>query len=241
MSSVSCGLVVLPTLVTFYCLEDFWKPLLTVFFPRWSRHRYSQYLTAQVIDSDGRPTKSTRSSFYHFLCRLEWVAAYRPQEGGQQETKYLCPNSVYLTSPEITDVLGTHVYYVKLDPSEFSRALGKNESSAHLWCLSNGCGTTLWDGGRAAAWIEPIDRLFSLSGMMQSLSVDTLITFLKKWCIKPAVDNQEDDELEGADFTSTVEHIHNVYTYLHKNCSQSSLKELFQHTPAVFVRQDYNR
>uniref|UniRef100_A0A8C6V2P3 Wu:fj29h11 n=1 Tax=Neogobius melanostomus TaxID=47308 RepID=A0A8C6V2P3_9GOBI len=40
-----------------------------------------------------------------------------------------------------------------------------------------------------------------------------------------------------AEFTSTVEHIHTVYSYLNKNCSQSVLKELFQHTPAVFVLQ----
>lgn len=90
-----------------------------------SRHHYSQYLTAQVIDSDGRPIKNTRSSFYHFLCRLEWVPAYRPLEGGQQERKYLCPNSVYISSPEVTSLLGTHVDYVDIHPSEFSRALGK--------------------------------------------------------------------------------------------------------------------
>ncbi|XP_031146992.1 protein NO VEIN isoform X1 [Sander lucioperca] len=166
-------------------------------------HRYSQYLTAQVIDSDGQPIKSTKSSFYHFLCCLEWVPAYRPMEGEQQERKYLCPNSVYLTSPEVTSLLGTHVCYVNIDPSEFSRALG----------------------------------------MRQSISVDDLINYLKKWCVKPEADDQEqrlpEDELEGANFTSTVEHIHNVYTYLHNNCPQSSLKDLFQRTPAVFI--EYNR
>ncbi|KAM7382188.1 hypothetical protein PAMA_012854 [Pampus argenteus] len=166
-------------------------------------HCYSQYLTAQVIDSDGRPTKSTRSSFYHFLCRLEWVPAYRPLEGEKRERKYLCSNSVYLTSPEVTSLLGTHVCYVDIDPSEFSRALG----------------------------------------MRESISVDALINYLKEWCVKPEpADNpqrQTEDESEGADFTSTVQHIHNVYTYLHTNCPQSSLKELFQHTPAVFI--EYNR
>ncbi|XP_035467715.2 protein NO VEIN isoform X3 [Scophthalmus maximus] len=166
-------------------------------------HQYSQYLTAEVIDSDGRPIKKHKSSFYHSLCRLEWVPAYRPLEGEQQERKYLCPNSTYLTSPEVTRLLGSHVYYVDMDPSEFSRALG----------------------------------------MRQSISVEALIKYLKEWCVKPEAHNQgqrsPEDELEGASFTSTVQHIHNVYTYLHKNCPQSSLKELFQHTPAVFI--EYNR
>ncbi|XP_070783607.1 uncharacterized protein [Enoplosus armatus] len=164
-------------------------------------HRYCQYLTAQVIDSDGREIKSTRSSFYLLLCRLEWVPACRTLEGGQRERNYLCPNSVYLTSPEVTDLLGTHVFYVDIDPSEFSRALG----------------------------------------MRQSITVDSLINYLKEWCIKPKADDQElpEDELEGANFISTVQHIHKVYTYLHEKCSHSTLKELFQHTPAVFV--EYHR
>lgn len=46
-----------------------------------------------------------------------------------------------------------------------------------------------------------------------------------------------EEELEGADFTSTVEHIHQIYSFLYINCSQSCLKELFQHNPAVFVEK----
>ncbi|XP_072230072.1 uncharacterized protein [Leuresthes tenuis] len=162
-------------------------------------HRYSQYLTAQVVDGDGLPIKNTRSSFYHFLSRLEWVPAYRPLEGERQERKYLCPSSVYLTSPEVTDLLGTHVYYVDIQSSEFSRALG----------------------------------------MRESVSVDDLIQYLKEWCVRPEADDQEhpEDEAQGAYFTTTVQHIHNVYTFLHTNCPPSRLKELFQHTPAVFVEK----
>ncbi|XP_030610585.1 protein NO VEIN isoform X2 [Archocentrus centrarchus] len=166
-------------------------------------HCYSQYLTAQVIDSDGQPVKSTKSSFYHFLGRLEWVPAYRPQQGDEQERKYLCPSSVYLSSPEVTNLLGTHVYYVNIGSSEFSRKLG----------------------------------------MRETISVDVVINYLKEWCVKPKEDAEEqrlpEDESERAQFTSTVQHIHNVYTYLQQNCPQSSLKELFQHTPAVFI--EYNR
>uniref|UniRef100_A0A3Q3K307 HTH OST-type domain-containing protein n=1 Tax=Monopterus albus TaxID=43700 RepID=A0A3Q3K307_MONAL len=166
-------------------------------------HRYTQYLTAQVTDSDGQPVKNTKSSFFHLLCHLEWVPAYRPLEGEQPERKYLCPGSVYLNSPEVSSLLGTHVDYVDIDPSEFTRALG----------------------------------------MRHSISVEALINYLKEWCVKPEADDQEqrrhEDESEGADFTSTVQHIHNVYTYLHTHCPQSSLKALFQHTPAVFI--EYNR
>uniref|UniRef100_A0A3B4U8T9 Wu:fj29h11 n=1 Tax=Seriola dumerili TaxID=41447 RepID=A0A3B4U8T9_SERDU len=161
-------------------------------------HRYSQFLTAQVIDSDGRAIKDTTSSFSHALRRLDWLPAYRPLEGDKRERKFLCPNSVYLTSPEVTSLLGTHVFYVDLDPSDFSRALGKD-----------------------------------------SISVEALITYLKEWCVKPEEQRQPGDESEGAGFISTIQHIHNMYSYLHTNCPQSSLKELFQHTPAVFI--EYNR
>ncbi|KAM8836563.1 uncharacterized protein AB9W97_002193 isoform 1-T8 [Spinachia spinachia] len=166
-------------------------------------HCYSQYLTALVIDGDGQSIKSTKSSFCHFLSCLEWVPAYRPLEGEERERKYLRPNSVYLTSPEVTSLLATHVYYVDIDPSEFSRTLG----------------------------------------MRESISVETLINYLKEWCVKPQSDDQEQRlpkaELEGADFTSTVQHIHNVYNFIHMNCPQNSLRELFHHTPAVFI--EYNR
>ena len=100
-----------------------------------SRHRYSQYVKAQVLDSNGHPVKSTKSSFYHFLCNLEWVPAYRPLEGDQKDRKYLRPNSVYLASPEIIRLLGTHVCYVEMDPSEFSRTLGKNVFITFLFIL----------------------------------------------------------------------------------------------------------
>ncbi|KAM9306088.1 uncharacterized protein KZ484_000860, partial [Pholidichthys leucotaenia] len=161
-------------------------------------HGYSRYLTAEVTDGDGRPTGRARSSFYHHLCGLEWLPAYRPLKAGQQERKFLRPSSVYLRLPEVTDVLGTHVDYADVGSSEFSRALG----------------------------------------MRETISVDVLIKYLKEWCVKPRDDEDQtlpEDQSEGAEFTSTVEHVHNVYRYLDDSCPQSSLKELFQHTPAVFV------
>lgn len=73
--------------------------------------------------------------------------------------------------------------------------------------------------------------------MRHTVSVEDLIGYLKKWCVKPASQEeiQSGEESEGSEFTSTAQHIHNVYTHLYKNCSQFSLKELFHHTPAVFV------
>lgn len=78
--------------------------------------------------------------------------------------------------------------------------------------------------------------------MRQTISVEALIKYLKEWCVKPeAADGEQrppGDESEGAEFTSTVQHIHNIYSYLRNSCSQTSLKELFQHSPAVFVQSD---
>lgn len=89
----------------------------------------------------------------------------------------------------------------------------------------------------------PTTGFFPPLGMRQSVSVDLLIDYLKKWCVKPQSDNQEEElaqeDSEGAEFTSTVQHIHNIYSYLHRNCPQSSLKELFQYTPAIFI--EYHR
>lgn len=120
--------------------------------------------------------------------------------------------------------------YVDINPSEFSRALGTNASTVVVY--------TVTDHSVIAECNFPLPL-----GMRQSISVEALINFLKEWCVKPEADDQEQrlpgDESEGAKFTSTVQHIHNIYNYLHTNCSHSSLKELFQHTPAVFI--EYNR
>ncbi|XP_077481497.1 uncharacterized protein LOC144092518 isoform X3 [Stigmatopora argus] len=174
------------------------KALLNLLASNWNTgHRYSQYLTAQVIDRDARPIRTTKSSFYHFLCSLKWMPCFRQQENEKEEIQYLCPNTVYLNEPEITKLLGTHVYYAPMEPSKFSQDLG----------------------------------------IRRKVSVEVLISYLKQWCVTPAADEKEslDNMLEGANFTSTIQHIHNIYNYLYKNCPQSSLKELFQHNPVVFI------
>ncbi|XP_046887908.1 protein NO VEIN [Hypomesus transpacificus] len=179
------------------------RALLELLHSHWDTgDQYSQYLTAQVIDSEGRPIKETKSSFSHFLSRLPWVPAYRLQPGGGKEVEYLCPNLVYLFSPEVHSLLGTHVCYVDMQSSDMTNALG----------------------------------------MRQTLSVEEVIGYLKKWCVKskPTFGPEEqEEESEGSEFTSAPEHIHNVYAFLHKNCPPSRLKELFLHNPAIFI--EYKR
>lgn len=105
--------------------------------------RYSQYLTAQVISSEGQPITSTKSSFLHLLSHLPWVPAYHLQPGGGQEVEYLCPNSIYLFSPEVHGLLGTHVRYLDMRPSELTQALGKCLCGCVWVCVCGwvcGCG-----------------------------------------------------------------------------------------------------
>ncbi|KAJ7984929.1 hypothetical protein DPEC_G00359850 [Dallia pectoralis] len=170
--------------------------------------KYSQYLTAQLIDSEGRPTKTTKSSFFHFLSNLPWVPAYRLEAGteGGRKAEYLCPNTVYLFSPAVHSLLGSHTSYLDMTPSQFTRTLG----------------------------------------MKNSVNVEELIGYLKKWCVKTrseigqeGQEKREEEESGGSEFSSTVQHIHSIYSFLYKNCSQTSLKELFEHTPAVFI--EYHR
>ncbi|XP_048869160.1 uncharacterized protein wu:fj29h11 isoform X2 [Brienomyrus brachyistius] len=73
-------------------------------------------------------------------------------------------------------------------------------------------------------------------GMKHCVLQDELISHLKTWCTK-TVDGGS-GELEGAWFTTTVEHVHNVYSYLHENLNGTKLKKLFQETPAVFVEYE---
>lgn len=101
--------------------------------------------------------------------------------------------------------------------------------SCSYWSYFNGCRLF---GDNCLSLFLP------LLGMKHTISVDGLINYLKTWCVKPQADNEEqrqpEDELVGASFTSTVQHIHSVYNYLYMNCPPSRLKDLFQRTPAVF-------
>ncbi|XP_059892948.1 uncharacterized protein wu:fj29h11 isoform X3 [Gadus macrocephalus] len=173
------------------------RALLGMLEDNWEKgDRYSQYITAQVVDADGQPAKTTKSSFFHFLSRLPWVPAYRLLEGGERQVQYLVPDAVYLVSPEVHGLLGVHVCYVEKTPSELSRKLG----------------------------------------MKHSVSVEEMISYLKTWSSRP--EETEAEGRPGPKFTSTVQHVFNVYSYLQKNCSQGALKELFEHTPAVYVEHD---
>lgn len=71
--------------------------------------------------------------------------------------------------------------------------------------------------------------------MRHSVQVDEMVDYLKRWCTK-AAEGKEAGEAEGAEFTTSVQHIHAVYRYLQAECSSAQLKELFHHSPAVFVK-----
>ncbi|KAI5627346.1 hypothetical protein C0J50_13038, partial [Silurus asotus] len=58
--------------------------------------KYAQYLSAQVLDSQGRTIRDTKSSFYFHLTQLTWVPAFKPSHDGKQLVEYLLPNRVYL-------------------------------------------------------------------------------------------------------------------------------------------------
>ncbi|XP_057214332.1 uncharacterized protein LOC130569018 [Triplophysa rosa] len=159
--------------------------------------KYSQYLRVQVSDSQGRFIRNANSSFHHNLTQLLWVPTCRPPWGDGQHVNYLQPKSVYIYSTEVHRLLGSHVDYVHMEPSEFTRAIG----------------------------------------MRHTVQVDDIIGYLKCWCTKVSKDLSE--EPEGADFTTTVEHMHSVYLYLSSQCSIVKFRDLFQHSPAVFI--EYNR
>lgn len=72
------------------------------------------------------------------------------------------------------------------------------------------------------------------TGMKHTVQVDEMVNYLKRWCTKESDGN----EVEGADFTTTVQHIHSVYRYLQAECSFAQLRELFQHSPAVFIEYE---
>uniref|UniRef100_A0A8C1AH32 Wu:fj29h11 n=1 Tax=Cyprinus carpio carpio TaxID=630221 RepID=A0A8C1AH32_CYPCA len=160
--------------------------------------KYSQYLRVQVCDSQGRSVREVRSSFYHHLTQLSWVPARRPPWDESRPVSYLQPNSVYIFSAEVHQLLGSHVDYAHgaQMPSEFTRAIG----------------------------------------MRHTVHVKDMIGYLKRWCVKVSENPSEDPE--GADFTTTVNHIHTVYRYLSAECTSTELRDLFQHAPAVFIEED---
>lgn len=81
-----------------------------------------------MLSSNGKEIRSTKSSFYHNLCSLKWLPAYRPLEGDQVERNFLLPSSVYLSSSNVYSLLGNHVCYVDISPSQFSMDLGNSSA-----------------------------------------------------------------------------------------------------------------
>lgn len=93
------------------------------------REKYAQYLSTQLLDSQGRTLREVKSSFYYHLTKLAWVPANKLTQDGRDNVEYLKPNKVYIFSEEVHSLLGSHVCYVSLNLSEFSRAIGKQVST----------------------------------------------------------------------------------------------------------------
>ncbi|XP_056326181.1 uncharacterized protein wu:fj29h11 isoform X1 [Danio aesculapii] len=74
-------------------------------------------------------------------------------------------------------------------------------------------------------------------GLRHSVCVEDMVGYLKRWCVKESEEPSE--EPEGADFSSTIDHIHALYSYLFNECSSGQLRDLFQRWPAVYI--EYNR
>ncbi|XP_067225099.1 uncharacterized protein wu:fj29h11 isoform X1 [Chanodichthys erythropterus] len=177
------------------------RTLISLLDKNWDAgEKYSQYLRAQVLDSQGRSVREVKSSFCHLLTQLPWVPAHRRDEMWDESRPvvYLQPKSVYIFSTQVHQLLGSHVDYAHSvqTPSEFTRAIG----------------------------------------MRHSLQVEDMIGYLKRWCTRVSEDPSE--ESEGADFTTTVDHIREVYRYLYAQCNSVQLRDLFQHSPAVFIEYD---
>lgn len=115
--------------------NDFAGPKMFVSWSCFScRHRYSQYLTAQVLSKDGSKIQ-TKSSFYHYLHSVKWLPAYRPIEEDKVERNFVLPSSVYLSSHDVHSLLGNHVCYVDISPSQFSMDLGNSSAVVEIACL----------------------------------------------------------------------------------------------------------
>ncbi|XP_076856187.1 uncharacterized protein LOC143510575 isoform X2 [Brachyhypopomus gauderio] len=92
--------------------------------------------------------------------------------------------------------------------------------------------------GSHAHYIDLAPSEFSkATGMRHCMGVEEMVGYLKRWCRREP-DGEEAGEMAGAEFTTTVEHIHAVYSYLQEQCSSTQLKELFQHSPAVFIEYE---
>uniref|UniRef100_A0A4W3JPJ6 Wu:fj29h11 n=2 Tax=Callorhinchus milii TaxID=7868 RepID=A0A4W3JPJ6_CALMI len=73
----------------------------------------------------------------------------------------------------------------------------------------------------------------AFTGIKTSLTVEVMINHFKSWCVQSTP--SPCDNPQGAEFQTSADHIHSVYTYLGSNCSRHQLKELFERFPAVFV------
>ncbi|KAJ8246365.1 hypothetical protein GJAV_G00266920 [Gymnothorax javanicus] len=141
--------------------------LLRVLEQNWvSGDRYAQYENAMVLDSEGRRLRDVKSSFFHFLTGLPWVPADRPRPWRSDEcsVEYLRPNATHLFSPELHRLLGIHVSYVKMDPSEFTSTVGMKSSitvEEMIEHLTSWCTKASEDGEDFVTTVEHIHSVYT--------------------------------------------------------------------------------
>ena len=72
-------------------------------------------------------------------------------------------------------------------------------------------------------------------GIRTTISLDEVLKLFQSWCLGKGEEGGKVAGQKGAAFKTKDGHIHKVYDYLCKNCSQQQLKDLFNYNPAIFL------
>ncbi|KAI2658823.1 Protein NO VEIN [Labeo rohita] len=88
-----------------------------------------------------------------------------------------------------------------------------------------------WDESRAVSYLQP------KSVYIFSTEVHQLLGSHVDYAYGVQVPSEFTRAI-GADFTTTINHIHTVYRYLSAECTNVQLRDLFQYAPAVFIEYD---
>uniref|UniRef100_A0A8C4R3G4 Protein NO VEIN C-terminal domain-containing protein n=2 Tax=Eptatretus burgeri TaxID=7764 RepID=A0A8C4R3G4_EPTBU len=81
----------------------------------------------------------------------------------------------------------------------------------------------------------PASDLHHALGIRTTISLDEVLKLFQSWCLGKGEEGGKVAGQKGAAFKTKYGHIHKVYDYLCKNCSQQQLKDLFNYNPAIFL------
>ncbi|XP_078467254.1 LOW QUALITY PROTEIN: uncharacterized protein LOC144730360 [Lampetra planeri] len=87
--------------------------------------RYSQYKTARVLDSVGRPLKEVDSSFLIYLTTLPWLPAEAAGPSSSTSPSFGRARDLYLRASNLQRLLGRHAAYVAVEMSANSTLAGE--------------------------------------------------------------------------------------------------------------------